>query len=161
MENRSPVHQSGPCLEAPLGLDIDGLTASAFVAFDLLEPWYLAPREYVKSCFIMSSSHFPFCTSTMHPLIERVVDKIVRRADVYFDAIRESVGAVNDGCTFAADAIALCDYISEGTSSVASLEQFLDSMLKLAASARERSLKTIEKFRSVRQGLYQVRFKSL
>lgn len=86
------------------------------------------------------------------------MDKIVREADVYFSAVAESVDAVNDGCTFATDAIALCDYISEGNSSVASLEQFLASMLELAASARQRSLSTIKKFRSVRQALYQVRF---
>jgi hypothetical protein len=54
-----------------------------------------------------------------------MVDKIVREADVYFSAVAESVDVMHDGCTFATDAIALCDYISEGDNSMASLEQFL------------------------------------
>jgi hypothetical protein len=156
MESDDSDNGSG-WLDAPKDLDIDNLTRSAFKSFSLIEPWYMAERRYGKLPFPQVISAHVNGNRFKHPRIAATVDRIVRLADVYFAAVKESVNSVNDGWTLASDAVSLCDYLASDNHTIEELESFRGSMLETASSAQRRTQSTVESFRSVRQGLLQVR----
>jgi hypothetical protein len=85
-----------------------------------------------------------------------MADRIICQADIYRTAIENSVEPANIGITFAEDAIALCDFITNGHHSKKELGCFLTSMLEYANNGHTLVLDTSNKFRAVRSALLQV-----
>jgi hypothetical protein len=83
-------------------------------------------------------------------IIGRIRDHIV----VYFNAIDMSIGNCMEGIAFAEDALALCDFLSQNRP--VDLVHFIDDMIEIAGKAHISAQNTVDKFRSARQGLFQV-----
>jgi hypothetical protein len=88
--------------------------------------------------------------------VAAIVKGIIQQADLYFAAIGTTVETANDGCTISDDALILCQFLESGNCSISQLTAYLNSMIRIAASARERSSAAKEQFRTIRRELNKV-----
>lgn len=66
------------------------------------------------------------------------------------------MGNARDGITFSEDALLICDSLRKGLDSVDTLTQYIADLLGFAKNAHHGAQYTSEKFRDVRQGLFEV-----
>ena len=84
-----------------------------------------------------------------------VIVHIQHHTTVYIEAIDMSIKTSEDGVSLAEDASDLCRFLSQDKPSEV-LVAFIDGMIKLAENAHQNAQSTVNKFRSARQGLFQV-----
>jgi hypothetical protein len=91
-----------------------------------------------------------------HRIVAAIVKGIIQQAELYFTAIGTTLETANDGCTISDDALMLCHFLESGNSSINQLREYLNSMIRIAASARERSSAAKDQFRMIRRELNKV-----
>jgi hypothetical protein len=82
---------------------------------------------------------------------------VKKHSIVYFSAIDMSIKASQAGASFAEDAISLCEAIVDDAP-LNYIIAFIDDMQRVAMQARSDAEDMLEKFRTVRQGFYNVNF---
>jgi len=82
-----------------------------------------------------------------------MIKNIRSEGNSYFSAIVMSVQTASDGQTLAADALDLCQFLTN-QHPPEQLKAFLRSMLQNAADSHRRALETVERFRSIRRNIF-------
>lgn len=90
-----------------------------------------------------------------------VIHDIRRHGQVYCEAIDRSVCTAQDGFHLSSDAIGLCDHLLDKETSLGDLREYISEMQRDARQAREGSAEALRGFRDVREGLTDVRARSV
>jgi hypothetical protein len=95
-------------------------------------------------------------SSSNHPQLQQVIQKIQVHTVVYCEAIDTSIKTAQDGFDLSCDAIGLCGYLLEPDTDPNGLQEYIGDLHTKANRVYEDSLTTLNKFRDVRQGLIEV-----
>lgn len=93
-----------------------------------------------------------------HGLVKLVVDRIVKQGPGYYGAIQKSAETAQQGCSFAADAIAFCDRLTRKEGTLENLQRGLQDIRQMAKRAHEGANDMNKEFKRVRVELFKVRF---
>jgi len=86
-----------------------------------------------------------------------MITKIRANSKVYHEALDTSITTAEAGYAFCKDAEDLCEYLLDPGISVADLQEYIDDMKDKARQAHQDVTSMTQKFRSVRQSLFNVR----
>jgi len=98
-----------------------------------------------------------FAISTDDPALEKIIQEIRKHGATYRDAIDMSIQTAQDGLTFSAAAIDLCDFLPDPDVKPDELREYVLGMQDTAKRARDDSTNTLANFRLVHVGLMEVR----
>lgn len=91
-----------------------------------------------------------------HDLVKLVVDRIVEQGPGYYRAIQKSAETAQQGCSFAADAIAFCERLIRKEDTLENLQRGLQDIIQVANSAHEGANDMNTQFKQVRVELFKV-----
>lgn len=130
---------------------------SARKSFKLFKPFYEATTSYASRVSSAYLSVIPIENSfrSNHPSIVAIKKNIIHKYHEYRRAMDDSVKTAQSGHTFAKEGVDLCDFIKEEKDD-ASITSFLKDMHAFAHKAHTMALETSEKFRRIRQSLFEV-----
>lgn len=93
--------------------------------------------------------------SVENDLLKDIVGFIKTQSQAYCRALSSSVGTSRNCVMLADGAVDLCRAISEGTSAT-EVSASIDLLLEITKSGAEQTEDVVRKFRTVRQGIFQV-----
>lgn len=119
----------------------------------------LAPGEVRANVAgpVLCSGILFFSASIDHPFLKDVVKGMQKHGTIYCEAIDMSIQTAQDGHTFSADAIDLCDFLLDPDIKRDELREYILGMQNTAKRVRHDSTKTLANFRLVHIGLMEVR----
>jgi hypothetical protein len=98
-----------------------------------------------------------FSVSVDHPFLKDFVKGMQKHGAKYREAIDMSIQTAQDGLTFSAAAIDLCDFLLDPDVKPDELREYVLGMQDTAKRARDDSTNTLANFRLVHVGLMEVR----
>ncbi|KAL4258199.1 hypothetical protein AB1N83_010419 [Pleurotus pulmonarius] len=117
--------------------DLTGLSDAARKTFQILEPW--------------SRAEF----TVENDLLKDIVSFIKNQSQTYCRALSSSVGTSRNCVMLADGAVELCHSISEGASAT-EVSASIDLLLEITKSGAEQAEDIVQKFRTLRQGIFQL-----
>lgn len=138
-------------------LEFNSLVEAACRSFAIIEPWNNARWGQQSLTLLMWSTLTGEERRSENAILTPIIQDVKAQGLLYYHALDLSVKTAGDGYAFSADAEHLCTSLLDPQNTAEELQQFISEMRATVRRAHADATNMSELFRSVRQGLNQVK----